>query len=133
MRVYLQTGQLVAVINTHGLDLWRFTVEVSVVQGFHLTLLISEPSSHFLSGYGPGEVLALRTWWENTHHNKQRLGEQSSAGSGTTCEQHVYLHSDDPAWLEAVWNIWRLSDQREKLRVWIIRKALTLRDRQTDR
>lgn len=57
--VYLEAGQLVAVVHTHWLDLWRFTVQVSVVQSFHLTLLIPEPSRHFLSGDGSGQVLTL--------------------------------------------------------------------------
>lgn len=57
---HLEAGQFAAVIHTHWLDLWRFAVQVSVVQSFHLTLLISKPSCHFLSGYGSGQVLALR-------------------------------------------------------------------------
>lgn len=57
---YLEAGQLVAVVHTHWLDLWRFTVQVSVVQSFHVTLLVPKPGPHFLSGYGSGQVLALR-------------------------------------------------------------------------
>lgn len=59
LSVYLEAGQLVAVVHTHWLYLWRFTVQVSVVQSFHLTLLIPEPSRHFLSGDGSGQVLTL--------------------------------------------------------------------------
>lgn len=57
--MYLEAGQLVAVVHTHWLDLWRFTVQVSVVQSFHLTLLIPKPSRHFLSGDGSGQILTL--------------------------------------------------------------------------
>lgn len=57
---YLEAGQLAVIVHTHWLDLWRFTVQVSVVQSFHITLLVTKPGPHFLSGYGSGQVLALR-------------------------------------------------------------------------
>lgn len=55
----LEAGQLGAVLHALGLDLRRFTVQVSVVQGLHLALLVPEPGLHLLPGDGPGQVLAL--------------------------------------------------------------------------
>lgn len=67
-----------AVIHTQWLDLWRFAVQVSIVQSFHLTLLISQPRLHFLPGHGSGQVLTL------TDQNKQReeIKVPPSRGSG---------------------------------------------------
>lgn len=42
----------------------------------------------------------------------------------------VYLHSDHPSWFETMRRFRKFSIQREQLRVWIIREASTLRDRQ---
>lgn len=60
----LEAGQLAAIIHAHRLDLRGFAVQVSVVQSFHLTLLVPEPSRHLLPGYGSGQVLALRVAME---------------------------------------------------------------------
>lgn len=64
---HLEAWQLIAVVHTHWLDLWRFAVQVSVVQSFHLTLLIAEPSRDFLSGYGFDQVLTLREAMKHRH------------------------------------------------------------------
>lgn len=56
---HLEARQLVAVVHTHWLDLWRFTVQVGVVQSFHLAFLIPEAGLHFLSGHCSGQVLTL--------------------------------------------------------------------------
>lgn len=56
---HLEARKFMAVIHTEWLDLWRVTVQVSTVQSFHVTLLISKPSLHFLFGHGSGQVLAL--------------------------------------------------------------------------
>lgn len=56
---HLEARQLVAVVHIRWLDLRRFTVQVGVIQSFHLAFLIPEAGLHFLSGHGSGQVLPL--------------------------------------------------------------------------
>lgn len=57
---YLEAGQLTAVVNALWLNHRGFAVQMSTVQSFQLTLLISEPSLDFLFGHGFCQVLPLK-------------------------------------------------------------------------
>ena len=58
--VYREAGQ-VQVGEAARLLLWRFTVQMRVVQSLHLTLLIPQPDHHLPPGHGPGQPHTLHT------------------------------------------------------------------------